>query len=307
MGVTNYFSANGVLLGEDGPNGKVDYLTDALGSVVTTANQSGTLLNEYRYKPYGAMLSKSGSATDPEFLWVGTQGYRNLGLKHSDVYVRARHFSSLEGAWTTIDSWWPAQRPFAYATNKPTQEIDPTGFIGVLSANVTAESKNTGPCGAPAVFPHVFVEWGVTQLTPATYDGYIVQHVTGKLKTYSCFGKLTQNVAILKWEAWQVIVPWVYQGYAPANPPGIDPWVLYTPGGQTLTQSLSTTAYYFANIELAWPTCPGPDGPLPCQEPGASTQPFWSNPTSNALNRSWSVSFTCCPSSSRTWTMTYTP
>jgi len=58
MPVTNYFSANGRLLGENGPNGRVDYLTDALGSVTTTLNGSGAVLNQYRYKPSGAPSQK---------------------------------------------------------------------------------------------------------------------------------------------------------------------------------------------------------------------------------------------------------
>ena len=62
MGVTNYYWAGDMLLGESGPNGKVDYLTDALGSVTTTVNGTGAVLNEYRYKPYGAQLSKTGTA-----------------------------------------------------------------------------------------------------------------------------------------------------------------------------------------------------------------------------------------------------
>jgi hypothetical protein len=89
MPVTNYFSANGRLLGENGPNGRVDYLTDALGSVTTTLNGSGAVLNQYRYKPSGALLSKTGTAPDPKFTWVGSQGYRQTGLAHSDSYVRA--------------------------------------------------------------------------------------------------------------------------------------------------------------------------------------------------------------------------
>jgi hypothetical protein len=67
MAVTNYFSANGRLLGENGPDGRVDYLTDALGSVTTTVNGSGAVLNQYRYKPSGAQLSKTGTAPDPKF------------------------------------------------------------------------------------------------------------------------------------------------------------------------------------------------------------------------------------------------
>jgi hypothetical protein len=101
-GVTNYYEMNGVLIGESGPNGTMYYHTDALGSVTMTTNQSGAVLNEYRYKPYGAQLSKTGTAPDPKFSWVGTQGYRQTGLMHSDAYVRNRHYGTSEGRWTGV-------------------------------------------------------------------------------------------------------------------------------------------------------------------------------------------------------------
>jgi len=127
MAVTNYFSANGRLLGENGPNGRVDYLTDALGSVTTTVNGSGAVLNRYRYKPSGALLSKTGTAPDPKFTWVGSRGYRQTSLAFSDAYVRARHFSSLIGCWSSVDPRWPMQRPYSYVVSNPSTGVDTAG------------------------------------------------------------------------------------------------------------------------------------------------------------------------------------
>src|SRR5438034_1098879 len=104
MAVTNYYSIDGKILGEKTTGGsRVDYLTDALGSVTATLNQSAQVINTYRYKPFGAQLAKTGVGADPSFLWVGTQGYRKTSRKFSDFYVRARHYSSEEGRWTTKD------------------------------------------------------------------------------------------------------------------------------------------------------------------------------------------------------------
>jgi hypothetical protein len=127
-GVTNYYEMNGVLIGESGPNGTMYYHTDALGSVTMTTNSSGAVLNEYRYKPYGAQLSKTGTAPDPKFTWVGTQGYRQTALVHSDAYVRNRHYGSAEGRWTTATPlcWYPA----VYAGASPTTLIAPVGLCG---------------------------------------------------------------------------------------------------------------------------------------------------------------------------------
>ena len=47
MGVTNYYSANGRVLGEKASgapaSSRIDYVPDALGSVVATADQAGAL------------------------------------------------------------------------------------------------------------------------------------------------------------------------------------------------------------------------------------------------------------------------
>ena len=72
-----YFTINGDIIGEKTAGGsRVDYLTDALGSVIGTVNQSAQVVNTYRYKPYGAQLAKTGVGADPAFGWVGTHGYR---------------------------------------------------------------------------------------------------------------------------------------------------------------------------------------------------------------------------------------
>src|SRR5437879_2396258 len=84
----SYYSIGGELIAEKAAGGsRVDYLSDALGSITATLNQSAQLQNTYRYKPYGAQLAKTGASPDPSFTWVGTQGYRQTAKKYSDVYV----------------------------------------------------------------------------------------------------------------------------------------------------------------------------------------------------------------------------
>jgi hypothetical protein len=130
MGVTNYATINGVLVGENGPNGTMYYHTDALGSVTMTSDQNGSVLNEYRYKPFGTVKTRTGTAPDPKFLWVGSLGYRQTGGLYSDAYVRARHFRYLQGAWTGVDRLWPRQSAFSYGYASPVKVVDPTGLAG---------------------------------------------------------------------------------------------------------------------------------------------------------------------------------
>ena len=117
MVVTNYISSNGMIIGEETSGVFRAFGLDALGSVVATYTGSA-VENTYQYKPYGATLAKTGSASDPSFLWNGGSGYRSTTLPDADSYVQARHFSQISGAWTTTDPLWPDESPFIYGAVK---------------------------------------------------------------------------------------------------------------------------------------------------------------------------------------------
>jgi RHS repeat-associated protein len=131
MAVTNYHTVNGRILGETTGGVRTDYLTDALGSVTATVNSTAQIINRYAYKPYGGLLAKTGVGADPVNQWVGSLGYRQTGKKYSDVYVRARHYDTLNGRWTSKDpigfnggDW----NLFRYAVTGPAWRVDPTGL-----------------------------------------------------------------------------------------------------------------------------------------------------------------------------------
>ena len=129
MPVTNYYTVGNEIIGEKTTGSpRVDYLTDALGSVTATVNQSARIVNTYRHKPYGTQLAKTGVGADPAFLWNGTSGYRQTNNKFSDVYIRARHYSVDVGLWTAIDVAWPIQSAYIYVLDNPAVLIDPTGL-----------------------------------------------------------------------------------------------------------------------------------------------------------------------------------
>lgn len=130
MAVTNYHTVNGRILGETTAGTRTDYITDALGSVVATADQNANVVNTYTYKPYGEQLAKTGAGSDPKFRWVGVHGYRQTGKEFSDLYVRARHYSSPACGWTTPDplkTGCPAS-PYVYVKQNPMSHLDPTGL-----------------------------------------------------------------------------------------------------------------------------------------------------------------------------------
>ena len=151
MAVTNYYSINGQIIGESTNGVRTDYLTDALGSVTGTVNQSGVVINTYRYKPYGDLLSKTGTGADPAFGWVGTQGYKQTQKKFSNFYVRARHYGSAQGKWTTKDpigldggDW----NLFRYVINSPILSTDSSGLQPINYP------RGCNPCTLPKSTPN---------------------------------------------------------------------------------------------------------------------------------------------------------
>ncbi len=129
MAVTKYLSNNGMIIGESTGSTNRAYGVDALGSVVAT--YTGTSVeNTYQYKPYGAVLAKTGTAADPSFLRNGGSGFRATKLTNLEYYVRARHYSSTGANWSSADAEWPGQAAYGYCSGNPVSCFDPFGLGG---------------------------------------------------------------------------------------------------------------------------------------------------------------------------------
>ncbi len=143
MPTTNYYTVDSEIIGQRTIGSpRMDYLTDALGSVTATVNQSAVVDNTYRYKPYGKTLAKTGVGQDASFGWVGTQGYKPTAKKFSDFYVRGRHYSEITGAMTWIDSKISGLSAYQYALNNPQLIIDPSGW-DICTAKPPVNSPST--------------------------------------------------------------------------------------------------------------------------------------------------------------------
>lgn len=148
MGTTYYHSVNGRITGQTKDGVKTHFLTDPLGSVTATLSDAGVEENTYRYKPYGGLLSKAGSAEDPAFLWLGGLGYRDSmpGAK----YVRRRTLVSSIGSWSSCDPMWPIEPAYVYANSSPSMKTDASGLGNCENqmvksvADCYARNVNTG-------------------------------------------------------------------------------------------------------------------------------------------------------------------
>lgn len=123
---TSYYAIDGEIIAERVASvGRREYFSDALGSVTGTLANSA-LQNAYSYKPYGALLQKTGSGLDPSYAWVGTRGYRSSDRSGAQVYVRARTYSSSSCRWNSTDRYWPTLPAHRYSHN-PVLFADPSG------------------------------------------------------------------------------------------------------------------------------------------------------------------------------------
>jgi RHS repeat-associated protein len=122
-----YDTINGRIRSESSGGVRTGYLPDALGNVTATV-QDGAIVNTYRYKPSGALLSKTGAGDDPKFQWNGTHGYRQTGVPIADTYIRARHYARQAGQWTSTDPMEGQRQHYVYANASPTTRIDPDGL-----------------------------------------------------------------------------------------------------------------------------------------------------------------------------------
>ncbi len=123
----SYHTVNGRIISTSVNNqNPVALMTDALGSVVRTESQYGGA--NFRYTAYGKLMKTTPGYTNYGFGWVGSLGYRQTNLTHAEQYVRARHYSSTETRWTSVDPLWPMQRRYNYAGGRATLLTDPSGL-----------------------------------------------------------------------------------------------------------------------------------------------------------------------------------
>ncbi|MFI2726732.1 RHS repeat-associated core domain-containing protein [Streptomyces sp. NPDC018584] len=99
------------------------YLTDALGSVVALADESGTKVNTYSYSPRGVERASTAEKVTQPYRFAG--GYQDpTGLYH----FSARYYDPNIGRFTQPDPSGQEKNPYLYAEGDPVNRIDPSGL-----------------------------------------------------------------------------------------------------------------------------------------------------------------------------------
>ncbi|MDH5508415.1 MAG: RHS repeat-associated core domain-containing protein [Anaerolineae bacterium] len=108
------------------------FLTDQQGSTIAVLSDTGTVISEQRYKPFGEVRDDVGTITETDF---GYTGQRNISAAKLMDY-NARFFSPELGRFTQPDTIIPSLfnpqslNRYAYVSNNPIRFIDPTGHEG---------------------------------------------------------------------------------------------------------------------------------------------------------------------------------
>lgn len=101
------------------------FFRDANGSTRALLDQNGTVAGAFTYTPYGSLRATSGSATTP---LLYAQGYQDsdTGL----LYLVHRYYEPGSGQFLTEDPDLDVtQEAYGYASNSPTNNIDPLGLF----------------------------------------------------------------------------------------------------------------------------------------------------------------------------------
>jgi RHS repeat-associated protein len=122
MGFTAYETIDGQVLSQTSGATTARLVTDALGSV--RGRNTGTTFDGLTsYTPYGVGTAPSGTRLG----WNGSWGYVRTGQTPPDHYVRARHYSSAQGRWISVDYWWPQEKAYCYTRGNPFTRVDSSG------------------------------------------------------------------------------------------------------------------------------------------------------------------------------------
>ena len=137
MAVVDYLVVDGVLLAENRGGTKSDYVPDPLGSTVSLVNNSQTQTDTFSYWPYWEEKDRTGTTPTP-FRFGGKSAY--FRDSSSLVYVRARHLSTTNGKWNSMDPLMfrgGDVNLLRYCYSSPVTRIDPVGLQTVIDVPPT--------------------------------------------------------------------------------------------------------------------------------------------------------------------------
>jgi len=128
-GSKNYYAIAGQLIASDNGSGLQYFLTDHLGSIVAVLSNSGALLSQQRYMPFGQVRNSIGSITQTDFGYTGQRNNTYINL----LWYSSRHYDPELGSFIQPDTIVPpgvqGLDRYAYVNNNPVNFTDPSGHM----------------------------------------------------------------------------------------------------------------------------------------------------------------------------------
>ncbi len=174
-----YYSIAGQSVAMDDGSGLQFLLRDHLGSVVGMTSNTGTLISEQRYLPFGAVRTDVGTILETDFGYTGQRNLSAIGW----MDYRARFYSPALGKFTQPDTIVPnlgnpqSWNRYAYVQGNPIRYNDPSGHKLENLEGACVDSNSEYVCGG------YYPEWHekAGESIPDPRDRKIIDEVRGAI------------------------------------------------------------------------------------------------------------------------------
>ena len=102
-------------------------LADHLGSTRAALDADGNVVARFEYGPHGETAEASGAAAELLYRYTGHPYDEEQGLYQTP----ARGYDPATGRFLSVDADRQSTNPYSYASNNPTNKVDPDGFYDV--------------------------------------------------------------------------------------------------------------------------------------------------------------------------------
>ena len=137
---------------QDGQGGQeVRYLlADHLGSTRVALDGDGNVVARFEYGPHGETTASGTAAAEVRYRYTGHPWDEAQGVYETP----ARVYDPTLGRFLSVDSQRQDASPYVYASNNPTNKLDPDGLQDVYFLLYTASGTviNDAPHGTPSLY-----------------------------------------------------------------------------------------------------------------------------------------------------------
>jgi hypothetical protein len=217
MPTTNYYNIGGAIVSQVTSGTRVDYLRDAFGSTTATVSQSGSVQESLQYKPYGSLLTSSGSGGIPDLTYRGARLEHNVadGSPGSLFFAWHHLYPSIASDFATVFNRSWQMRTFW--GGQPGQLVPVCGSTAAPWATLTAQpiwidsnysvaaTLLHSPCFATEQIGAI---WQMPCFNKSSASGIIAQQLTTSMSLQTCRKQATCNQCVWPNNTFSYVESW---------------------------------------------------------------------------------------------------